>query len=104
EDKEALKNLHEIGYPKLKEELNILKSSWPQGEKVALDSIFIEFDGLLELEKSIMSQLVTYEDYDDPFLVMEIRDNLDMKVLPATSGLIRNLDKLVKLKEDESNI
>ena len=102
DDKEALKTLHEIEYPQLKEEINILKKSWPQDQRLAMDSIFMSFESLLETEKGIMSQLVTFEDYDDPFLVMEIRDKLDMTVLPETKRLTTQLEKLVTIKEKET--
>ncbi len=104
EDKESLKNLLEIEYPNLKEELNILKAHWPKDQQAQLDSIFISFDALLEAEKGIMSQLVTFEDYDDPFLVMEIRDNLDMNILPATTNLTQQLNELVAVKDEEAKI
>src|SRR5690606_13338066 len=104
DDKEALKTLHEIEYPQLKEELNILKQNWTEEQQGAIDSIFITFDDLLKTEKDIMSQLVTYEDYDDPFLVMEIRDKLDMEILPATRSLTSQLEKIVSVKEEEANI
>lgn len=104
DDKEALKVLHEIEYPQLKEELNILKSNWSQEQQLAMDSVFISFDALLGTEKDIMSQLVTYEDYDDPFLVMEIRDKLDMEVLPLTRTLTDQLEKIVRIKEEEAYV
>lgn len=104
EDKEALKTLHEIEYPQLKEELNILKSNWSQEQQLAIDSVFLSFDELLKTEKDIMSQLVTYEDYDDPFLVMEIRDKLDMEVLPITKTLTDQLEKIVRVKEEEAYV
>lgn len=104
DDKEALKTLHEIEYPQLKEELNILKQDWTQEQQWAIDSIFITFDDLLRTEKDIMSQLVTYEDYDDPFLVMEVRDKLDMEVLPATRSLTEQLNRITAIKQEEANI
>lgn len=104
EDKEALKNLLEIEYPLLKEELNSLKKHWPEAQQNDLDSIFVSFDALLEAEKEIMSQLVSFEDYDDPFLVMEIRDNLDMNILPATTNLTNQLNDIVLIKEEEAKL
>jgi hypothetical protein len=62
EDKEALKQLHETGYPQLKEKLILLKASWKDKRQVAqIDSVFLEFENLLKVEKNIMGKLVSFE-------------------------------------------
>ncbi|MBD0259784.1 MAG: histidine kinase, partial [Cytophagales bacterium] len=65
EDKDALKKLHAVDYPALKEHLGTLQASWnPKQRRILKDSIFPTFDTVLVAEKAIMTELASFEDYD----------------------------------------
>lgn len=105
EDKEALKELHSTEYPALKGKLKNLMQDWDDKAQVQMmDSIFITFESLLAVEKEIMSNLITFEDYDDPFLILEIKDTkIDQVVLPVSSRLISDLEEIGRIKKMETD-
>lgn len=104
-DKEDLKQLHSTEYPALKSKLKTLMKEWDDKEQVQMmDSIFINFEGLLQVEKEIMSSLVTFEDYNDPFLILNIKDTkIDQIILPTSSKLIESLEEIGRIKKKETD-
>jgi methyl-accepting chemotaxis protein/PAS domain-containing protein len=103
EDKEALKQLHETGYPQLKEKLILLKASWKDKRQVAqIDSVFLEFENLLKVEKNIMGKLVSFEAYEDPEIKFEASSAIDTDVLPKSAVLLDRIDGMLVQKRQET--
>jgi PAS domain S-box-containing protein len=89
DDKAALKDLHSRHYPELKEELVLLKEQWAgDSQRIMLDSAFTTFENLIEVEKEIMGQLVTFEDYEDPLVKLLSEDAIESQVIPSTKRVI----------------
>ena len=95
DDKAALKDLHAKYYPELKEELVILKEQWAgDSQRVMLDSALTTFENLIEVEKEIMGQLVTFEDYEDPLIKLLSEDAIESQVIPSTKNVISILQNV----------
>ncbi len=109
EDKTALKDLHAKEYPELKEELVLLKELWASdSQRVLLDSAFATFESLIDTEKEIMGQLVTFEDYEDPLVKLLSEDAIESQVIPSTTQVTNLLQDVadrqarVTAESDES--
>lgn len=100
DDKEALKILHEQDYPALKERIQDLEKSWTNdAQRLKMDSVRTEFEALLELETGIMSQLVTFEDYEDPLLKFESDDAIESRVIPMSASIIEKLEEVAQMQQ-----
>lgn len=66
EDKNELINLNERKYPEQRKILLNLAAHWQPVQADTLKSIFLNFEKLLEIDKKIISNLKTFEDYEDP--------------------------------------
>jgi methyl-accepting chemotaxis protein len=104
EDKEALKRLHETEYPELKKKLQDLMKSWKDPKQVAkMDSVFMTFEDLLEIEKkSIMDKLVTFENYEDLEVKFGAQTTIDTDVLPQSAALLKLTNDLLADKRKET--
>lgn len=101
DDKEALKDLHNFEYPALKEKLQKLKPTWEvDSQKTKLDSAFVDFEQLLEVQKEIMGQLVTFENYEDPITKLLAEDALESQIIPQSAFIIRNLDAIAAIQNN----
>src|SRR6478735_3767311 len=66
EDKQALRDLHNFDYPALKEKVSQLMPQWESdSQRWLMDTVFIKFEAMMEAQKGVMSQLVTFENYED---------------------------------------
>jgi PAS domain S-box-containing protein len=107
EDKDALKKLHTVDYPALKEHLTTLQASWnPKQQRILKDSIFPTFDTVLVTEKDIMTELASFEDYDKEsgFVKMNNGTRLESEVLPLTKEVLGHLQGLINEKQAEKLI
>ncbi|MCC5920753.1 MAG: GAF domain-containing protein [Cyclobacteriaceae bacterium] len=105
-DKESLKRLHSIEYPELKDRLQSLSAKWDNQRQVdLLDSVFIQFEDLLRIEKEeIMNQLVSFEDYEDPMIKLLAEDEIESEVLPRSEILMAQLEELIEVKTTEAKL
>lgn len=100
DDKEALKDLHAVEYPELKEDLIALQSQWESdSQKVLLDSTFASFESLIDTEQGIMNQLNTFENYEDPMIKLLSEDAIENQVIPATASIIGLLQHLAQRQQ-----
>ena len=66
-EKEKLRNLIDLRYPTLKQGIETLSKDWSADEVVlANDTLFPEIAGLFSYYDQVMTQLATFEDYDEP--------------------------------------
>lgn len=103
EDKEALRELHNFRYPELKNKLTDLQPLWEDSLQIkTVDSLIIDFEQLIEIEKDVMSQLVTFEDYEDAMIKWQAAEAIEMEVLPRTQQLKERLYQLSSVKRKEA--
>ncbi|WP_238354584.1 PAS domain S-box protein [Fulvivirga marina] len=101
DDKDALRDLHEFDYPELKEDITGLMVNWEiDSQKQLMDSVFTEFDKLLKVEKEVMGQLVTFENYEDPLTKLLAEDAIESQIIPLTSSIISMLDKVAEMQQE----
>ena len=104
-DKLRLKSLHTKEYPMVYDTLRVLSEMWESKEnRGLLEKINATIvDTLFPQHQYIMSQLNTFESYDDPFVVFEVTP------MTEEGGEVMNLtDKILaeisKLKTDQEEI
>lgn len=104
-DKLRLKQLHKSEFPQVADTLSVLSELWPSEEDKALfHKIQLAIaDTLFEQHKYIMSQLSSFESYDDPFVVFEVtpmtEEGGDVMVLTD-----QVLEEIAQLKEDQERL
>ena len=92
-DKEELKILIEFEYPEIRGNIENLMTEWESdSQKVAMDTVFSTFDRLIEVEKGVMNQLVTFENYEDPFTKLMAEDAITSEVLPMVTFMNEQLN------------
>lgn len=95
DDKNALRAIHDYEYLEVKNRI-LQYSSGIEYEKdiTSPDSVFINFEELLEIEKGIMTELSTFEDYEDPIKKFMAEESIESEVIPRSVALTLMLDKL----------
>lgn len=105
DDKEELKNLMTYEYPIVKERLQDLTSLWKnKSQKNTVDSLVTNFENLLEVNRDIMQELNSFEDYDDFGIKVFAEDKIDSEVLPISAGIINGLQELERVKQEEADL
>jgi PAS domain S-box-containing protein len=97
EDKNDLKNLHVSVFPALKTKLNSLSLEWHEKHlEDSLKNILTGFAQLILDERSIMSLLQKFDDYNDPSKKFEAEEQLESVVLPQSLALFNSLNNILK--------
>jgi PAS domain S-box-containing protein len=92
EDKNALRQLQETDYPPLKKRIESLSKNWDNDQKLRMDTVLNDFDSLLNIQReSIMANLQTFENYEDPTLKFMAENSVESEVIPITDQLIKKL-------------
>ncbi len=106
-DKLKLKQLHSTNYPALIDTLTTLSKMWNSEE---LQSLFQEInitimDTLFPKHQYIMSQLSTFESYDDPFVVFEVTPMTEDggEVMTLTDQILEKIGNLQAQQEELVN-
>src|SRR5688500_11469270 len=102
EDKTALRQLQETDYPALRKQIEALASNWNEDQLLRMDSVFDDFDSLINIQReSIMANLQTFENYEDPTVKFMAENSIESEVIPITKNLI---DKLNDLAAEQTRI
>ena len=104
EDKNELINVFEIKYPEQRKILLNLATQWQPPQTDSLKSILLDFEKLLSIDKKIIDNLKTFEDYEDPIKKMESELIIEDEVLPRTQRLLNSINLLIEDKKNEINI
>jgi len=106
EDKQQLENLHEYDYPELKDELSSLMEVWHDKQsKKNVDSTFTQFEALLQLQQEqIMSQLKTFDDYEDPMIKFMADGVVEDEIVPKSNAIINQLEEVIQTKNEEAKM
>jgi PAS domain S-box-containing protein len=104
DDKQALKQLHNVDYPALNARMKSIYERWSDTtQRATMDALFVKFEELLVAEKSIMEEhLVSFDDYDDPMKKMIAEEIIESQVIPYTASLMEDLTALAKEKRLEA--
>ncbi|MGD2035852.1 MAG: methyl-accepting chemotaxis protein, partial [Bacteroidales bacterium] len=106
-DKLKLKQLHSTDYPRLIDTLMSLSSMWDSKEQQELlKKIHTSIvDTLFPRHQYIMSQLNTFESYDDPFVVFEVTPMTEEggEVMTLTENILNEIGELQAEQEDLVN-
>ena len=100
EDKQALKEIHELEYPELKNNLKDLMAFWHDNETTNLmDSVFRQYEQLLNVQQEeVMNKLRSFDDYEDPMIKFMAEDAIESTILPQSTNLVSLLDDVIKTK------
>ncbi len=95
-DKKALHELHNVEYPNLKKQIINLKKSWENDTtKAEIDSALAHFETLLTIEKDeIMNKLVTFDNYEDPFIKLSAGETIESDVFPRSVDIMKDVKKV----------
>jgi PAS domain S-box-containing protein len=101
-DKDALKQLQNNEYPELADEIRKLMPLWESdSQRKWMDTVFIKFDSLIEIQRStIMANLLTFENYEDPLTKLLAEDAVESQVIPRTTDLINRLSRISAKQND----
>ena len=101
DDKQALRDLHNFEYPALKERVTQLMPQWESdSQRMLMDTVFTKFESMMEAQKGVMSQLVTFENYEDPLTKLLAEDAIESQIIPQTSTITKLLSKIAGLQAD----
>lgn len=99
EDKQALRDLQAFDYPTLKEKVTLLMPKWESdSQRMLMDTVFIKFEAMMEAQKGVMSQLVTFENYEDALVKLLAEDAIESQIIPQTTAIIGLLDKIAGMQ------
>jgi len=95
DDKNSLRAIHDHEYVEVKNRIEQYADQIDFTESEASpDSIFMQFDALLEIQKNIMLELSKFEDYEDPIKKFMAEDAIESEVLPRSASIIAELNGL----------
>jgi PAS domain S-box-containing protein len=96
EDKTALKQLQDNDYPELYDEIKKLMPKWESdSQRKWMDTVFLKFDTLINVQReTIMANLQTFENYEDPLTKLLAEDAVESQVIPRTTDLIKRLTRI----------
>lgn len=101
EDKTSLRQLQETDYPSLRKRIEQLSQNWDEEQRLRMDTVFNHFDSLINIQReSIMANLQTFENYEDPTVKFMAENSIESEVIPITNGLITKLN-FVAQKQNE---
>ncbi len=98
EDKNALRTLQDYDYPALKDKITRLMPTWESdSQRMWMDTVFLKFDTLQDVQKkSIMANLQSFENYEDPLTKLLAEDAIESQVIPRTTDLIGRLNRIAE--------
>jgi PAS domain S-box-containing protein len=99
-DKQALQDLQNFEYPALKERIEKLMPQWETDSQRVLmqDSVLTLLESLFAAQKEIMSQLVTFDNYEDGLTKLLAEDAVDSQINPQSAIIVRNLNKIAGIQ------
>jgi PAS domain S-box-containing protein len=103
-DKESLKQLHNVKYPEIKKEILSFPSQLEESKDTKkIDSILLEFEDLLFIEKDLMASLAGFDDYEDPLTKFSAEATIEEEILPRSEKIFTDLGVIIDNKRKEMN-
>lgn len=102
EDKQALRNLQNYEYPALKKTINELKPLWESdSQRWEIDTVLIKFEAMLKVQdEGVMSQLVTFDNYEDPVTKLLAEDVISTQIIPQSTEIIKRLQTIAERQNE----
>ncbi|MFZ2907348.1 MAG: methyl-accepting chemotaxis protein, partial [Cyclobacteriaceae bacterium] len=98
-DKQALRDLRSFEYPELRDRVLKLMPQWESdSQRWQMDTVFLKFDVTMKSQEEIMTQLVTFDNYDDPSITFLAADVIENQVIPQTAEIIKRLNKVAAIQ------
>jgi len=106
ENKNALKLLVNHEYPALKERIENLKTTWDvDSQKTIVDTVFISFERVQSYaEDQIITQLVSFESYEDGITKLLAEDVLESTINPQLEEILVDLKGLAQAQTTRNAI
>lgn len=105
DDKKSFHNLMNKHYPDLKKRLEgFMVRLNKQADKDSLNSVFKQFDELINVEKEVMKTLVFFDDYENPQKKFKCEEIIEGEVLPRTQAIMATLNKIMERNRKEAKI
>ena len=104
-DKVKLSELHDIEFPKLKEEINKVSQKWDKESKATIDSLLMVIETqLFSSHNFIMERLNSFESYDDFMVLIEVNPMVEEggEVITTTRSLLNSISTLKEKIDLES--
>lgn len=101
DDKKSLDSLHKHRYPAMKAKLDkYIEEFEKRGEDAvlvadSLPDVFAKFNKLVQVERKIMTTLVTFDDYENPQKKFKGEELVESEVLPRTDAIMKQLSNIV---------
>ena len=103
EDKARLREIHESRYPGLKSNLFLLRDEFEAGSgNDSLEKVTGLFEELLKKQKTIMCDMVTFEDYENPLKIFSSDQLIEDEILPLSNTILAQLDLIIFKKREEA--
>ncbi len=99
-----LRKIHRKDFPELRQKLNILSEKWTEEQREKLKIIYKTVnDTLFEEHKDIMSQLMSFEDYEDTMVQFELNTRVDpgSQIMILTEKVLENISFLKKQNSEK---
>jgi PAS domain S-box-containing protein len=101
DDKKALYDLQNNEYPELKDRITKLMPEWESdSQRLLMDTVFMKFENMTNSQKEIMSQLVTFENYEDALTKLLAEDAIESQIIPQTTAIIGRLKKVANIQSE----
>jgi PAS domain S-box-containing protein len=96
-EKTKLRGLHDVKYKELKSTLAELSEKWDKEDLIVLKDLFLITDSLFIEQKTVMTSLNSFESYEDPLIVMEIKPMMDEggSILIQTDKILAKLEVII---------
>ena len=104
-DKIRLQDMHSKIYPNLVAEINPLTKNWSAEDLQTFEELKTEItDKLFVDHKHVMSQLNSFESYNDFLILMDVEGMVDANgpIITATDAILENLNSLIASQQDEA--
>ncbi len=103
DEKEKLKAIQDIEYPRLKENLQDLMKKWQDTSQVVkIEAAFKEFEDFIQLQrKQVMEVILTNADQEEKLIEMNVI--VEDKITPIAKSIIEKLDKIEDYKRQEKD-
>ncbi len=95
-DKEKLREIHSTGYPKIRQRVQEVQEALTdeEGKQVYAD-LLSQSDLLFETQRSVMSSLQSFENYEDAMVKFMAEDQIENDVIPNSDVIIKGIEVLI---------
>ena len=102
-DKQRLRDLISIEYPEQKKRILELAKSWTVSQQAEVNEVFVRIESLFILHEDVMSDLSSFESYEDPMVVFIVKPMVENgEVDEQTNRILSNLEILIEYHEENT--